>query len=174
MLHRRFAAFNFANRFCIFSMEGDFTGTLLEHSFSFILLVGGFKHFLYSTIWDNPSHLLIFTPLRVGWPPTPQILSVRERSGRPKLAPTQLYRRNVSKTFFLTVFSNFASQTDGTWHECLYHAPCKILLCTMFFSFLAVFPLPESYQNDPKFHFKTLLRSDTQKSAKKAENTTIG
>ena len=33
--------------------------------------------------------------------------------------------------------------------------PCKILLCTMFFSFLAVFPLPESYQNDPKFHFKT-------------------
>ena len=29
----------------------------------------------------------------------------------------------------------------------------------MFFSFLAVFPLPESYQNDPKFHFNTLLRS---------------
>ena len=23
---------------------------------------------------------------------------------------------------FLTVFSNVASQTDGTWHECLYHA----------------------------------------------------
>ena len=44
----------------------------------------------------------------------------------------------------------------------------------MFFSFLAVFPLPESYQNDPKFHFNTLLRSDTQKSSKKVENTTRG
>ena len=44
----------------------------------------------------------------------------------------------------------------------------------MFFSFLAVFPLPESYQNDPKFHFNTLLRSDTQKSSKKIENTTRG
>ena len=50
--------------------------------------------------------------------------------------------------------------------------PCKILLCTMFFSFLAVFPLPESYQNDPKFHFNTLLRSNTQKSSKNVENTT--
>ena len=40
------------------------------------------------------------------------------------------------------------------------------------FSFLAVFPLPESYQNDPKFHFNTLLRSDTQKSSKNVENTT--
>ena len=44
----------------------------------------------------------------------------------------------------------------------------------MFFSFLAVFPLPESYQNDPKFHFNTLSRSDTQKSSKKVENTTRG
>ena len=41
------------------------------------------------------------------------------------------------------------------------------------FSFLAVFPLPESYQNDPKFHFNTLLRSDTQKSSKNVENTTV-
>ena len=43
----------------------------------------------------------------------------------------------------------------------------------MFFSFLAVFPLPESYQNDTKFHFNTLLRSDTQKSSKNVENTTV-
>ena len=43
----------------------------------------------------------------------------------------------------------------------------------MFFSFLAVFPLPESYQNDPKFRFNTLLRSDTQKSSKNVENTTV-
>ena len=42
------------------------------------------------------------------------------------------------------------------------------------FLFLAVFPLPESYQNDPKFRFNTLLGSDTQKSSKKVENTTIG
>jgi len=43
----------------------------------------------------------------------------------------------------------------------------------MFFSCLAVFPLPESYQNDPKFHFNTLLRSDTQKTSKNVENTTV-
>ena len=43
----------------------------------------------------------------------------------------------------------------------------------MFLSFLAVFPLPESYQNDPKFHFNTLLGSDTQKSSKNVENTTV-
>ena len=41
----------------------------------------------------------------------------------------------------------------------------------MFFSFLAVFPLPESYQNDPKFHFNTLLRSDTQKILEKMSKT---
>ena len=41
------------------------------------------------------------------------------------------------------------------------------------FSFLAVFPLPESYQNDPKFRFNTLLASDTQKSSKNVENTTV-
>ena len=43
----------------------------------------------------------------------------------------------------------------------------------MFFSFLAVFPLPESYQNDPKINFNTILRSDTQKSSKNVENTTV-
>ena len=42
-----------------------------------------------------------------------------------------------------------------------------------FFSFLAVFPLPESYQNDTKIHFNTILRSDTQKSSKNVENTTV-
>ena len=52
--------------------------------------------------------------------------------------------------------------------------PCKILLCIIFFAFLVVFPVPESYQNDPKIHFNTLLRSDTQKSSKKVENTTMG
>ena len=41
------------------------------------------------------------------------------------------------------------------------------------FSFLSVLPLPEAYQkNDPKFHFNTLLSSDTQKSSKKIANTT--
>jgi hypothetical protein len=43
----------------------------------------------------------------------------------------------------------------------------------MFFSFLAVFPLPECYQKAPKFHFYTLLRSDRQKSSKNVENTTV-
>ena len=65
---------------------------------------------------------------------------------------------SVQNTCFCSVFNALASKK-----------PCKILLCTMFFSFLAVFPLPESYQNDPKFHFNTLLRSDTQKSSKNVE-----
>ena len=68
---------------------------------------------------------------------------------------------SVQNTCFCSVFNALASKT------------CKILLCTMFFSFLAVFPLPESYQNDPKFHFNTLLRSDTQKSSKNVENATV-
>ena len=40
------------------------------------------------------------------------------------------------------------------------------------FSFLSVFPLPEAYQNDPKFHLNTLLSSNTQKSSKHLANTT--
>ena len=64
--------------------------------------------------------------------------------------------------------------TQGAKSTVNYRYFGNIVLCTMFFSFLAVFPLPESYQNDPKLHFNTLLRSDTQKSSKKVENTTIG
>ena len=55
------------------------------------------------------------------------------------------------------------------WHP----TPLQNLAMYNVFSFLAVFPLPESYQNDPKFHFNTLLRSDTQKSSKNVENTTV-
>ena len=104
------------------------------------------------------------------------------------VAKSNIYIRNPCKTLCLTVFSNVSSQTDGNLHVFCYNVspkhlflqcfqcsgiqkPCKILLCTMFFSFLAVFPLPESYQNDPKFHFNTLLGSDTQKSSKNVENT---
>ena len=56
------------------------------------------------------------------------------------------------------------------WHP---KNPAKSCYVQCFFSFLAVFPLPESYQNDPKFHFNTLSRSDTQKSSKNVENTTV-
>ena len=71
---------------------------------------------------------------------------------------------SVQNTCFCSVFNALASKN-----------PAKSCygLCTMFLSFLAVFPLPESYQNDPKFHFNTLLRSDTQKSSKNVENTTV-
>ena len=96
----------------------------------------------------------------------------------------------LPKHCFWQCFCNVSSQAYGNLHVFCYNVspkhlflqcfqcsgiqkPCKILLCTMFFSFLAVFPLPESYQNDPKFHFNTLLRSDTQKSSKNVENTTV-
>ena len=68
---------------------------------------------------------------------------------------------SVQNTCFCSVFNVLASQNLQ-----------NNLLFTMFFSCLAVVPLPESYQNDPKFHFNTLLRSDTQKSSKNDENTT--
>ena len=48
----------------------------------------------------------------------------------------------------------------------------NLAMYNVFFIF-GRFPLPESYQNDPKFHFNTLLRSDTQKSSKNVENTTV-
>ena len=68
---------------------------------------------------------------------------------------------SVQNTCFCSVFNALASKN-----------PAKSCYVQCFFSFLAVFPLPESYQNDPKFHFNTLLRSDTQKSSKNVENTT--
>ena len=64
---------------------------------------------------------------------------------------------SVQNTCFCSVFNALASKN-----------PAKSCYVQCFFSFLAVFPLPESYQNDPKFHFNTLLRSDTQKSSKNA------
>ena len=69
---------------------------------------------------------------------------------------------SVQNTCFCCVFNALASKN-----------PAKSCYVQCFFSFLAVFPLPESYQNDPKFHFNTLLRSDTQKSSKNVENTTV-
>ena len=48
----------------------------------------------------------------------------------------------------------------------------NLAMYNVFFSFVAVFPLPESYQNDQKFRFNTVLGSDTQKSSKNVENTT--
>ena len=69
---------------------------------------------------------------------------------------------SVQNTCFCSVFNALASKN-----------PAKSCYVQCFFSFLAVFPLPESYQNDPKFHFNTLLRSDTQKSSKNVENTTL-
>ena len=68
---------------------------------------------------------------------------------------------SVQNTCFCSVFNALASKN-----------PAKSCYVQFFFSFLAVFPLPESYQNDPKFHFNTLL-SDTQKSSKNVENTTV-
>ena len=58
-----------------------------------------------------------------------------------------------SKTLVVAVFSM------------LWHPKFKISLFTVFFSCLSVLPLPEAYENDPKFRFNTLLSSDTQTSS---------
>ena len=59
--------------------------------------------------------------------------------------------KSVQNTGFCSVFNALASKNLSKY---------RYLQC---FSFLSVFPLPETYQNDPKFHFYTLLSSDTQK-----------
>jgi len=69
---------------------------------------------------------------------------------------------SIQNTYFCSVFNVLASKN-----------PTKACYVECFFSFLAVFPLPESYQNNPKFHFNTLLRSDTQNSSKNVQNTTV-
>ena len=69
---------------------------------------------------------------------------------------------SVQNTCFCSVFNALASKN-----------PAKSCYVQCFFHFWPFFPLPESYQNDPKFHFNTLLRSDTQKSSKNVENTTV-
>ena len=69
---------------------------------------------------------------------------------------------SVQNTCFRSVFNALASKN-----------PAKSCYVQCFFHFWPFFPLPESYQNDPKFHFNTLLRSDTQKSSKNVENTTV-
>ena len=62
---------------------------------------------------------------------------------------------SVQNTCFCSVFNALASKN-----------PAKSCYVQCFFNFWPFFPLPESYQNDPKFHFNTILRSDTQKSSK--------
>ena len=107
--------------------------------------------------------------------------------------PTQtyiyIYTKNPSKTSFFAVFYNVFRQKHRNLHvsrhkvgpkhwnlQCFQcsgiQKPFKISLFTVFCSFLSVFPLPEAYQNDPNFHFNTLLSSDTQKSSKNLANTT--
>ena len=73
-----------------------------------------------------------------------------------------------SKTLVFAVFSMLWHPTSHSKHRYL------MLFTSIYsvFSFLSILPLPEAYQNDPKFHFNTLLSSDTQKSSKNRGNTT--
>ena len=48
----------------------------------------------------------------------------------------------------------------------------NLAMYNVFFIF-GRFSIAGKLQNDPKFHFNTLLRSDTQKSSKNVENTTV-
>ena len=56
--------------------------------------------------------------------------------------------KSVQNTHFCSVFNALASKNP------------HIIAIYSVFSFLSVLPLPEAYQNDPKFHFNTLLSSD--------------
>ena len=70
--------------------------------------------------------------------------------------------KSVQDTGFCSVFNALASKNASKYRYAIYSV----------FSFLSVFPLPEAHQNDPKFHFNTLLSSDTKKSSKNLANTT--
>ena len=104
--------------------------------------------------------------------------------------PTQTYIQKIlQKHCFCAVFLHFFRQKHRNLHVFRHKVGPKHWLLQCFsmlwhpktiqnnaiysvFSFVSVFPLPEAYQNDPKFHFNTLLSSDTQKSSKKLANTT--
>ena len=68
--------------------------------------------------------------------------------------------KSVQNIGFCSVFNALASKNLSKYHY---------LQC---FFILSVLPLREAYQDDPKFHFNTLLSSDTQKSSKNLVDTT--
>ena len=98
--------------------------------------------------------------------------------------PTQRYiQKSLQKHCFLQCVYNVFRQKHGNVHVFRHQVGPKHWFLQCFqcsgiqklvkniaiyggLSFLPVLPLPEAYQNDPKFHFNTLLSSDTQKSSK--------
>ena len=99
------------------------------------------------------------------------------------LANSNIYTKNHSKTLF-SLFLHFFRQKHGNLHvfrhkvgpkhwflQCfsmLWHPKTsQNIAIGSVFSFASVFPLPEAYQNDLKFHFNTFLSLDTQKLSKK-------
>ena len=107
------------------------------------------------------SSPLLFTPLRVGAPPTPQVFW-------------------FSPCFFIVSFQkplnlHMFGHKVGPKYRCLQCFQCSNmpnpLNTSLFASFLSVFPLPETSHNDPKFHLHTFWTSYTQKSSQKHKNT---
>ena len=101
--------------------------------------------------------------------------------------PTQTYIQEILPKHCLSqCFYNISRQKHGhvfrhqvgAKHSFLHSFQCSGIEKTFqnigiytVFSFLAVFPLLEAYQNDLKFRFNTFFSSDTQKSSKKIANT---
>ena len=69
---------------------------------------------------------------------------------------------SVQNTCFCSVFNALASKN-----------PAKSCYVQCFFHFWPFFHCRKATKMTQKFHFNTLLRSDTQKSAKNVENTTV-
>ena len=67
--------------------------------------------------------------------------------------------KSVQNIGLCSVFNALASKNHSTYLQCFF-------ICVRFSIAGSL------YQNDPKFHFNTLLSSDTQKSSKKLANTT--
>ena len=71
--------------------------------------------------------------------------------------------KSVQNTGFCSVFNALASKN---------HSKYRYLLFTVFFHFCPFFHCRKPTKMTPKFHFNTLLSSDTQKSSKNLANTT--
>ena len=114
-------------------------------------------------------HSTLFTPLRVGWPPTPQLFygSFKGLRGAPRLVDIGSFFCWITTTLFPPV----RFLPIGVFHS---FPPLKSL------ARVGIAPEshqndpkfgPQKHQNDPKFDFSTVLISNPKKSSKNRENT---
>ena len=126
----------------------------------------------------SPGGGRLFTPLRVGWPPTPQVLFRSVRGAKGGFPPWGLFKlRSFNKKSFQNIAFDSVFVMFPVKHTVIYTFFCynvspkhlffavfsmlwhpktlqNLAMYNVFFHFWPFFPLPESYQNDPKIQFQ--------------------